>query len=429
MRRKVQKYIEEKFLFGGKDRVLVALSGGADSVALFRVLVSLGFPCECAHCNFHLRGEESDRDEAFVRDLCDQFEVPLHVMHFDTEDYAKTHRLSIEMAARELRYRWFESLRKEVDASVVAVAHHRDDSVETMLLNLIRGTGINGLKGISPKNGYIVRPLLEVSRQEILDYLQVIGQDYITDSTNLQDEYLRNKIRLNILPLMQEINPSVLESISETGARLSEVAAIYHRNRASVIAEKLETLSETSRRIAIADVLNDVAPLSLLHEILYPLGFNHGQIKDIYHSLSFSQSGKRFLSKEWEVLRDRQYLLIERLNQEKHALEIEMEFLVRDASFVLPRDKEVACLDADKVAFPLVVRKWQKGDFFVPLGMKGKKLVSDYLTDKKFTLHQKENQFVVCSGDDLVWLVNERIDNRFCVTDDTRRVLLLKVKR
>ena len=257
----VQRFIEEKDLFNLQDKVLVALSGGADSVALLRILLSLGYTCECAHCNFHLRGLESDRDESFVRQLCEEHSIPLHVTHFDTSAYAKEHHLSIEMAARELRYEWFEHIRKEIEASVIAVAHHRDDSVETFLLNLMRGAGINGLKGIPVKNGYIVRPLLSVSRDVILDYLQAINQGYVTDSTNLEDEYMRNKIRLNILPLMKEVNPSVMETIQETTFRLSEVASIYHQNRIEAITHKVTFLSPELLRISLIDVLEDVAPI------------------------------------------------------------------------------------------------------------------------------------------------------------------------
>ncbi|MBO5874013.1 MAG: tRNA lysidine(34) synthetase TilS, partial [Rikenellaceae bacterium] len=199
-KQRVQRFIDEKALLTPSDKVLVALSGGADSVALIRVLLSLGYTCECAHCNFHLRGEESDRDETFVRHLCQKLNVKLHITHFDTNEFAKEQHLSIEMAARKLRYDWFEELRKQNDASAIAVAHHRDDSVETFMLNLIRGTGINGLKGIAARNGHIIRPLLKESRESVIDYLNGIGQDFITDSTNLQDEYMRNKIRLNILP-------------------------------------------------------------------------------------------------------------------------------------------------------------------------------------------------------------------------------------
>ena len=426
---RIQRFIEEKNLFSLNDRVLVALSGGADSVALLRVLYSLGYSCEGAHCNFHLRGEESNRDETFVRNLCKQFAVPLHVIHFETEAYAKEHHLSIEMAARSLRYEWFEKLRKERNASVIAVAHHRDDSVETFLLNLIRGTGIDGLKGIAYKNGCVVRPLLQESRESIICYLDAIGQDYVTDSTNLQDEYMRNKIRLNLLPLMEMMNPSIMETIQETGMRLSEVASIYHRDREEAKKQKVLHLSEGFMRISIADVQNDIAPISFLHELLFPLGFNHSQIKDIYRCLSVPQSGKRFYAKEWEVIRDRDALLIQRMASDDVLPELLVEEMERTTSFVIPKDKHIACLDADKVSLPLIVRKWKQGDKFVPLGMTGKKKVSDYLTDKKFSLFQKENQYVVCCGEDIVWLVNERPDNRFCVTNQTERILLIQIKK
>ena len=245
----IQKYIEEKQLFTLHDKVLVALSGGADSVALLRVLLVLGYHCEAAHCNFHLRGEESDRDERFVNELCKGLGVTLHVTHFDTVAYASRHHVSIEMAAREMRYDWFEQLRKERGMAVIAVAHHRDDSVETFLLNLIRGAGINGLKGISPHNGCIVRPLLEVSRQDILDYLRCLRQGYVTDSTNLQDEYMRNKIRLNILPMLRELNPSVSESIAETSRRLTDVSLIYNKeieagNPGRILGNIIQTVDE-----------------------------------------------------------------------------------------------------------------------------------------------------------------------------------------
>ena len=425
----VQRFIEEKDLFNLQDKVLVALSGGADSVALLRILLSLGYTCECSHCNFHLRGLESDRDESFVRQLCEEHSIPLHVTHFDTSAYAKEHHLSIEMAARELRYEWFEQIRKEIGASVIAVAHHRGDSVETFLLNLMRGAGINGLKGIPVKNGYIVRPLLSVSREGILDYLQSIKQDYVTDSTNLEDEYMRNKIRLNILPLMKEVNPSVMETIQETTFRLSEVAGIYQQDRMEAIAHKVTFLSPEMFRISLTDILEDVAPISFLHEVLSPKGFNASQIRDIFRSLSSSQSGKRFFTTEWEVLRDREYLWIQKKGSSQLIPELIIEEIERTPSFVIPRDKHIACLDADLLNHPLTIRKWEKGDKFIPLGMNGKKKVSDYLTDKKFSLFQKENQYVVCSGEDIVWLVNERSDHRYRITDSTQRILLIQIKK
>ena len=427
-RRRVEKFINEQTLFGLNDKVLVALSGGADSVALLRVLLSLGYHCECAHCNFHLRGDESNRDEKFVTDLCKKYSVSFHCAHFQTDAYAKKHQISIEMAARELRYEWFETLRKEIKASVVAVAHHRDDSVETFMLNLIRGTGINGLKGISEKNGTIVRPLLKENRESILAYLALLQQDYVTDSTNLKDEFVRNKIRLSILPLMKEINPSIADTIQETGLRLAEVAAIYQSDREEAIKQKLIKESERQLRISIHDILSDKAPKSLLHEIFGPLGFNQNQIKDIYRSLLLSQSGKRFLSPKWEVLRDRNDLIAYSMEGNDKKPELSIMVLECTSSFVIPKDKRIACVDADKIQLPLVIRKWEKGDKFVPFGMTGKKKLSDYMTDKKFTLYQKENQYVVCCGEEIVWLVNERSDNRFRITDKTERVLLLQIK-
>ncbi len=443
---KVRQYIAREGLFVEGDRLLVALSGGADSVALLRVLLSLGYGCEAAHCNFHLRGEESNRDEAFVRHLCERLKVPLHVVHFDTESHAQSRHISIEMAARELRYAYFGELAEETGSSAVAVAHHRDDSVETFLLNLIRGTGINGLKGIPPKNGKVVRPLLAVSRREILAYLAELGQDYVTDSTNLQDEYTRNKIRLNILPLMEDINPSVQGSIMTVSERLSEVAGVY---RACMEEGKKKVVSsfdeggEGAFRISVPLLLDEPAPRSLLFEILHPLEFNSSQVELIYGQLC-GESGRKFIGKEWIVVKDRFCLLVTKvgsLEQDDRTLELPEEGTLllsesvhitvrkvqRTASFVIPRQRNCVCLDADKLNFPLMIRHWRQGDKFVPFGMKGVKKLSDYMTDRKFSLLQKQQQWVVCSGDRIVWLVGERCDNRFRVEADTTHLLCLEI--
>ena len=425
-KKRIQHFIEERNLFALNDKVLVALSGGADSVALLHVLIDLGYKCECAHCNFHLRGEESNRDENFVRALCNEIHIPLYIKHFDTESYAKEKQISIEMAARELRYAWFEELRKETGATVIAVAHHRDDSVETFLLNLIRGTGINGLKGIQAKNRYIVRPLLETSREDILNYLDYLKQDYVTDSTNLQDEYLRNKIRLNLLPIMKEMNPSIMESIQETSQKLSEVANIYNQNRKEILKTSIQT-TEEGDTLHIQTILEDSAPLSLLHEWLSPAGFNSSQIKDIHQSLKKEQSGKQFISNEWKLLRDREHLILHHKKIEENVPEISIETMEINNDFILLKDKNIACLDADKVVLPLKIRKWKKGDKFVPFGMKGQKKVSDYLTDKKYSLFQKEKQYVACSEGIIVWLIGERTDDRFKITEKSKRAVILKI--
>lgn len=424
IQQRVIQYIEKEHLFSSNDKILVALSGGADSVALLCVLHTAGYPCEAAHCNFHLRGEESNRDELFVRQLCRKYGIHLHTIDFNTTQYATEKRISIEMAARELRYNWFEKIKKECKANVIAVAHHQDDSVETMLLNLIRGTGITGLLGIRPRNGAIVRPLLCINREEIIRYLQQIGQDFVTDSTNLEDEYTRNKIRLHLLPLMQEINPSVKNSLIETSNYLNDVATIYNK----VIDETKKKII-TPEGIRIDALLDAPTPETLLFETLHPLGFNSAQIKDIASSLH-GQPGKQFISKEWRVIKDRNLLLLESIRPEdRTTLPYQLIKEEREYSpdFQIPRDKKTACFDADKLTEEIHCRKWRTGDTFIPFGMKGRKKVSDYLTDRKFSISQKERQWVLCCGERIAWLIGERTDNRFRIDETTKRVIIYKI--
>lgn len=426
IRSRISQYIDNEHLFSSEDKILVALSGGADSVALLRLLQSLHYTCQAAHCNFHLRGEESDRDEQFVRTLCQEQNIPLYTTHFQTEEYASEKHISIEMAARELRYAWFAEIKEKSGADVIAVAHHKDDSVETLLLNLIRGTGINGLLGIRPKNGAIVRPLLCLSREEILKYLNAIGQAYMTDSTNLQDEYTRNKIRLNLLPLMQEINPSVKDSIIHTANNLNQAALIYNKGIKEGIDRTLQ-----QEGIRIATLLNEAAPGALLFEILHPLGFNSAQTGAILATLS-RQPGKQFASKNWRVIKDREWLLIEKREPTEESVPpflLTQEYIDYTPDFAIPKGKETACLDADKLNAPLSIRKWQAGDLFTPFGMRGKKRVSDYLTDRKFSISQKERQWLLCCGEQIVWLIGERMDNKFRVDETTKKVMLITIQK
>lgn len=424
IQQRVIQYIEKENLFSTDNKILIALSGGADSVALLRILHTAGYQCEAAHCNFHLRGEESNRDEDFVRQLCRKYNIHLHTIDFDTTLYATEHHISIEMAARELRYNWFDNIKNESRADVIAVAHHQDDSVETILLNLIRGTGITGLLGIRPKNGAIVRPLLCVNREEIISYLQSIGQDYVTDSTNLEDEYTRNKIRLNLLPLMQEINPSVKSNLMATSNYLNDVATLYNK-----CIEEAKTKIVTAEGIRISSLIKEAVPEAILFEILHPLGFNSSQIKDIANSLH-GQSGKQFRSKEWRVVKDREFLLLENIRSVDNnhpPFKLIREELEYTPEFQIPREKEVACFDADKLDSEVYYRKWQIGDSFVPFGMKGKKKISDYLTDRKFSISQKERQWVLCCGERIAWLIGERTDNRFRIDETTKRIIIYRM--
>ena len=421
--KKVKEFIEKEDLFSKQDKILVALSGGADSVALTRILITLGYHCEAAHCNFELRGEESDRDEDFVRNFCRSLNIKCHSIHFETRRYAAQQSISIEMAARELRYNWFSKICEESDCQVVAVAHHKDDSVETMLLNLIRGTGINGLLGIRPKNGNVVRPLLCASRQEVVEYLHRMNQTYVTDSTNLEDEYTRNKIRLNLLPLMEEINPSVKDGLVKTASYLNDISKVYQQ----AIKESIDRIFITpEKEISIEKLMNEPAPQALLFEVLSPLGFNSTQVEEVYGSLN-GQPGKRFISSQWQVVKDRDLLLIEKVKTANDKPQIIFEEVLLTKEFVIPKDKNTACFDANKFKGIISIRKWEKGDYFIPFGMKGKKLVSDFMTDSKFSLLKKEQQWVLSCNDQIAWLIGERTDNRFRIDDSTQKVIIAKL--
>lgn len=431
---KVRKLIARCQLLSPDAKYLVALSGGADSVCLLLVLKELGYHLEAVHCNFHLRGEESNRDERFCESLCQRLSVPFHRIHFDTQTFADLHHVSIEMAARELRYRYFEQLCDDIQAAGICVAHHRDDSVETLLINLIRGTGIHGLTGISPKNGRIIRPLLEVSREEIEDYLHAINQDYVTDSTNLQDDVVRNKIRLNVIPMLREINPSVSENIALTAKRIAEAEKLFDW----VLKKKAEEcVLEKNSHSMVIDFSLAVQNEYILFHLLSPYHFTPSQIAQIAEN-DGEQSGKEWSSDSHLALLDRKRLLVCSLEEKRKPMRISEEgryvfsdhcsftfkVVSNDEDFKISRTKDEVCLDADLVEFPLTIRYVENGDRFVPFGMKGSKLVSDFLTDRKVSLYDKRKQLVITDAhQQIVWLVNQRPDNRFCVTKQTKRVL------
>ena len=432
---KVSDFIARHQLLSRDGLHVVALSGGADSVALLQVLLSLDYRVEAAHCNFHLRGDESDRDEAFVKSLCHRLNVPLHLIHFDTAEYAALHQVSIEMAARELRYGYFRQLCQDIGASTVCVAHHRDDAVETLLMNLLRGSGIHGLTGIRPRNGLIVRPLLYVSREEILQYLHAIRQDYVTDSSNLVDDVVRNKVRLNVLPMLKAINPRAAENISKSAQYLGEAEQVYC---AAIQAQKSDLVRQTSgefpQKVSILQLLSLPSPESLLHEWLSPYGFNQTQTQQILSGLG-GESGREYLSPAYTLLIDRETLVLAPLQEPMKSIRIPEEGryrydettvfaveLTEDA--VISRNPDSATLDADQVRFPLTIRPVQTGDAFCPLGMEGHRLVSDFLTDRKLSLYEKRRQLVVTDRDGLIlWLVGLRPDHRYRVSAHTKTVI------
>lgn len=435
---KLSKFIASHKLMECNGKYLVALSGGADSVALSLALRELGFDVVAAHCNFHLRGDESDRDEMFCRRFCERNGIKLHVTHFDTEGFAKLRKISIEMAARHLRYAYFKQLAEDIGASAVCVAHHQDDSVETVLLNLIRGTGIHGLTGIKPKNGGIVRPLLCVTRNEIETVLAEVGQDFVTDSTNLVDDVVRNKIRLDILPLMKEINPSVSDSIAKTASRVADVADALDDVVGGVASVLVEEKAKGVVVIHADRLMTGPAPEYVLFRLLKGYSFVPSQIEQIYASVS-TGSGRVFVSSTHRLLIDRDCIVVEPLAESGRrpmlvpecgvyvyddSMKLRFERVERDSGFKVSADKCFCFADASVVKFPLTVRTVEVGDRFVPFGMKGSKLVSDYLTDRKFNLFDKQRQLVVADAHGrIVWLVNQRPDERYRITDTTETVL------
>lgn len=434
MKEQIQQYIIQHQLLSGEKPVVVGISGGADSVALLHILVSLGYKCIAAHCNFNLRGDESFRDEQFTIDFTKRLQVPLCKISFETNKYAQENRLSVEMAARELRYRWFEELLNTYDADAVAVAHHRDDSVETLLINLTRGSGITGLTGIKPKNGNVVRPLLCVSREDIYAYIENNGLEYVTDSSNSSDIYTRNFIRLKVIPLLEEINPSVKASLARTANHLYDASLIYNHS-----IEEARKVIIQNNRLSISALLSFPAPATILYEMLKPYGFSRTVCESIFTVLD-KDSGKIFYSSTHRLLKDRSDLLIDVLSGEDNRaylinleddnvdlpVELKPEIVVIKEDYQIEKDKKFAYFDFDKLSFPLVLRHWQEGDWFVPFGMKGKKKISDYFNDKKFSLFDKEKTWLLCSGQDVIWIVGERTDNRYRIEKTTKRVLKLK---
>lgn len=430
---KIKDFAEENELFTAEAKHIVALSGGADSVALLRVMKKLNVDVEAATCNFHLRGEESDRDENFCISLCDSLGINIHIAHFDTKEYAHLHGVSIEMAARILRYDYFEKLRNDIGAVSVCVAHHRDDSIETTLINLIRGTGLRGLRGIAPRNGNIVRPLLCVSRREIENFLDGIGQNYVIDSTNLIDDVLRNKVRLDLIPLLETINPYVRKSIFETSQHICDALKTLDSAVESAIAKV-----KKDDCIDIKALLRQPSPNYLLFCLLYSYDFTPAVIRQIADSLR-GESGRIWQSPTHELLSDRGRLIVrKRMDARPKAMKVDetgtfvfqqgkkftFSIVPYDDSFRIDKTRSCACLDAGKVRFPLIIRPVKAGEKFKPFGMKGHKLVSDYLTDVKRTLFEKRQQLVVADVEgDIVWLVNERTDDRFKVTAATKDVL------
>ena len=439
---KIQRFIEYGHLLVKTDRVLLGLSGGADSVCLLLVLKELGYDVACAHCNFHLRGDESDRDERFVRDLCSNMGITLHVRQFDTKKYARNGDMSIEMAARELRYDWFKQLMEEEKYNRLAIAHHSDDNIETVLINMMRGCGLKGLCGIQKKNGKIVRPLLCCSHQEVLDFLGSRGQDYMTDSTNLATDFLRNKIRLDIIPKLEEAVQSAKENILTTLANINEERRVYEWCMARMMEETTFVDDEGMLKISKEALLRSPSPLSLLHESLRECGFNRTQLTQVLRSIN--NTGRQFFSEEFTLTIDRNYLIVvgnddAEFQQQEIPCSTEtgiidlpygkqLRFRLCDASGLsIVKDKNHAYLDTDKAGQSLTLRLVRTGDRFRPFGMQGQKLVSDLLTDLKLSKIEKDRQLVVETNGQIAWVIGRRTSEDFRIDGKTQTVIELEL--
>ena len=449
---KIDAYIKKYKLLNTNDLYLVALSGGADSVALLLLLKEAGYLVHAAHCNFHLRGAESDRDEGFCVELCRELGIELHRAHFDTRAYADLHKVSIEMAARELRYNWFAQLSKDLGAAGVCVAHHRDDSVETVLLNLVRGTGLRGLTGIQPKNERVVacgqnlqeqlklvvlRPLLCVSRAEIETFLAEKGQKYVTDSTNLEADVLRNKIRLQVLPMLRELNPAVSENILRTAENLAE---------AQEVLDAVVGKYKDSNILELSELEKYGSSEYVVFEWLKNYGFNGNQVRQI---LEAESGGIVNSATGYDVLKDRSRLIVEKTEnypqgvrnvtsrpskrivvpeEGTYVLDENNTFRVRKCAVYVSKEPHVATLDAAKVHFPLTIRGVEEGDRMQPYGMRGTKLLSDLMTDLKMNVFEKRRQLVVVDVQGvIVWAAGLRTDQRVAVSNQTKEVLELSL--
>ena len=416
------------------SNILLALSGGVDSMVLLDLFIKTGVSFSIAHCNFCLRGKESDEDEAFIRSFSNQNNISLYVKSFDTISYAKENKISVQMAARSLRYKWFYTIKKKYNFCYIATAHHYTDSVETVLINLIRGTGISGLHGINNLKK-LIRPLLPFSKQDIIHYATRNNIDYREDSSNNDDKYIRNKVRSKIIPIMQEINPNVIKSIGSTIVRLRDIECIYNQfileKKARIISKK-----QNEYKINIDMLLKEPSSKQILYEIIS--GFGFFDIDSVFNSLS-SKSGKEFFNSDFYMIKDRRDLIIsdyihnnrEVVSDEvrilkQHKLHFEVTKMNDYSYFIKQANSKLMHIDYDKLQFPLIIRPWQKGDAFIPLGMKGLKKLSDYFVDNKFSLIKKKKARLLISNNQIVCIIGERLDERFKLVQESKKIYIVK---
>jgi len=430
-----EKHIDENLSFLKKNKLLIAISGGMDSVVLTHLCHRLKLNVALAHCNFNLRGEESDADEKFVTQLAAELNLEVFVQNFNTISYAETQKLSIQMAARELRYQWFEDLSQQKGFEFVLTAHHADDNLETILMNITRGTGLDGLIGIPTINRNIVRPLLPFSRAQISKFLKDNHLQWREDASNASTKYIRNKIRHEVVPVLKEINPNVLNSIELLVDNLKDSRQIVADRMQRIKKKILDDSNPFEIRLDVSKLEKLKTPKPYLYQLLKDYGFS--QWEDILNLLN-AKPGKYVCSPTHRLLKNRDELILTKnpsIEDETIIIPDQFSEIVipmgvlkfEEVDEIEKTNSKTIFVDAKKLKFPLILRKRKEGDLFYPFGMKGKKKLGKFFKDEKFSLVEKENTWLLCSGEYIVWVVGYRADNRFKVSDKTKKILKVTV--
>ena len=433
-------YISENRMLKNSDKVLLAVSGGIDSMVMTDLFLKAGYRTGIAHCNFSLRGKDSDMDEELVRKIAEKNNLSFYSVKFNTKEFAKKNTLSIQVAARQLRYNWFEQIRLDQGYDVIAVAHNRNDNIETLLINLVRGTGISGLTGMQPVSNKVIRPLLFASRNDIEKYSNKNKIVFREDRSNADTKYLRNKIRHIVIPVLKEINPALENTLSETIIRLKETDELVIKYISEIRANLIE-YEDINSVFDIEKLEKFISEKSTLFELFHPFGLSGSQYADLVNVISGKTGGQLFTSSH-RILKNRNKLIVSPIERETDS-----QYIIRNMEewenipiidsvysreikkgFIIPDDKMTACLDESSVEYPLIIRRWKKGDYFYPLGMKNRKKISDFLIDNKKSLIDKEKIKVLESGGRIAWVIGERIDSRFRIRASSKKALIIESK-
>ena len=441
MLNELKRFIAENNLIRPGDRILLAVSGGIDSMVMAHLFLNLGYNTAIAHCNFGLRGKDSDKDEDLVRNFAGEHDIPFYTNRFETKSFAKKNGYSVQMAARELRYTWFEQIMKEKGYSFVSVAHNLNDNVETLLINLTRGTGIAGLTGMKPVNNRVIRPLLFATRNDITIYCNQNKIKFREDRSNADIKYIRNKIRHQVIPLLREINPSIELTLNETTERLSGITEIVS-DFISELRNRVTEQRDSSIAFNISLLKDHIYNRAVLFELFKPYGITNVRLNDLIKVIH-GKTGGQINTGSHRIMKNRKEIIVSgedtgaetyfTINETDDFTRIpgisSVAVLETSGTFEIPSDPFTACVDLDKILFPLTIRRWKAGDYFYPLGMRHKKKLSDYFIDSKYSRLDKENKLILESAGKIIWIIGDRIDNRFRITSSTKNALIVKAAK